>query len=52
MDWLKIINFVIAVLFTVCYAYQYVYILVGCFVKPRTFREVTPRHRFAILISA
>lgn len=52
MDWLKIINFVIAVLFTVCYAYQYVYILVGCFVKPRTFREVTPHHRFAILISA
>lgn len=52
MDWLKIINFIIAVLFTVCYAYQYVYIIVGCFVKPHIFRQVKPQHRFAILISA
>ena len=47
MDWLKIINFIIAVLFTVCYAYQYVYIIVGCFVKPHIFRQVKPQHRFA-----
>lgn len=52
MEWLKITNYVIAVLFSVCYLYQYIYILIGCFHKPKTFKEVKPGRRYAVLISA
>ena len=52
MTWLNIFNFVIGLLFSVCYLYQYVYMIIACFKKPRRFPETEKRHRFAVLISA
>ena len=52
MEWIVTFNLVMAVLFTVLYAYQYVYLILTCFRKPKTFPDVEPSHRYAILISA
>lgn len=52
MEWLKTINFIIALLFTVCYFYQYVYIAVGLFHKKKTYPKVKPGRRYAVLIAA
>lgn len=52
MEWLKYFNFAVAVLFSLCYAYQYIYIIVGCICKPVKFPDVKPRNRFAVIISA
>ncbi len=41
----------IGILFTVCFAYQAFYVLVGLFKKPVTFSEGKP-NRFAVVISA
>ncbi len=52
MEWLKTINFIISILFTVCYFYQYVYIAVGLIRKHKSYPEVKPGRRYAILIAA
>ena len=52
MDWLNLFNFIIGLVFTVCYLYQYVYMIIACVRKPRRFPETRERHRYAILISA
>lgn len=52
MQWLKIFNFIIAVLFTLCYAYQFIYIFVGTFFKNKKHPDVKPKNRYAILIAA
>lgn len=52
MEWLKTINFIIALLFTVCYFYQYVYIVVGLFRKHKSYPAVKPGRRYAVLIAA
>ena len=52
MDWLTIFNAVIGVVFTLCYLYQYVYMIVSLLKKPKRFPETSDRHRYAILISA
>ena len=44
-------NFIISVLFTLCYAYQFFYVLVGLFLKPKKF-EAKCNHKYAIVISA
>ena len=45
------LNFAISLLFFVCYLYQFVYVFVGLFTKPRTY-EAKKHHRFAVVISA
>lgn len=52
MQWLKIFNFVIAILFTLSYAYQFVYIFVGTFFKSKKSPETDKSNRYAILIAA
>ncbi len=51
MEIIKMINYVIAIVFTVCYAYQFFYILVPYLKKRKPHRETT-FHRYAVLISA
>ncbi len=45
------LNFIISVIFTLCYAYQFFYIFVGLLKKPTVF-ETEKLHRFAVIISA
>ena len=51
MDTIKIINYILAVFFFICYAYQAVYILVQFVVKAKPHKAAKP-NRFAVLISA
>ncbi len=48
---INLINYLIAVIFCVCYAYQFFYLLVPFFVRRRK-RPETVMHNFAVLISA
>ena len=52
MEWLNIFNFVIGLLFSLCYLYQYVYMIIACVRKPKRFPETDQRYRYAVLISA
>lgn len=45
------LNYIIAMFFTLCYAYQFFYIFVGLLKKPKTY-DTDCLHRFAIIISA
>ena len=45
------LNFVISIVFTLCYAYQFFYIFVGLLKKPLEFTAKT-QHKFAVVISA
>lgn len=51
MDTIKVINYILAVMFFICYAYQAVYILIPFIVKPKPHKPAK-RTRFAVLISA
>lgn len=51
MDALKVVNYVISVIFILCYSYQFLYILVPVFKKARPHRRGR-EHRYAVLISA
>ena len=51
MNAIVIINYIISVLFAVCYSYQLVYVLIGLFRKPRKYTAKT-NHRYAAVISA
>ena len=48
---LEAINQIIAILFFVCYAYQFVYIPIALFKKRQHLAAAIP-HRFAVLIAA
>lgn len=48
---LKILNLLISILFTLCYFYQYVYVFVAFFKKPKPHLKPT-LHNYAVLISA
>ena len=48
---IELINFLIISLFFICYSYQFFYIPVSLFKKPKAHREPKP-HRFAVLIAA
>ena len=48
---IELINFIIICLFFICYSYQFFYIPVSLFKKPKAHRESKP-HRFAVLIAA
>ena len=52
MAWLNIFNLVIGILFSVCYLYQYVYMILAHVKKPKIFPKTEHLHRFAILSSA
>ena len=51
MDALNIINYVISIIFILCYSYQFFYILVPVFKKERPHRS-EQGHDYAVLISA
>ena len=51
MEFLSLFNFIIGVLFFICYTYQFVYIFVPFFKKDKPHSQTKP-HRFAVLISA
>ncbi len=51
MNVIAIINYIISVLFAVCYSYQFIYVLIGMFRKPRKYTAKT-NHRYAAVISA
>ena len=48
---IELINFIIICLFFICYSYQFFYIPVSLFKKPKAHRE-PKSHRFAVLIAA
>lgn len=45
------LNFIISVIFTLCYLYQFIYVLIGLFRKGKKFKA-DKNHRYAVLISA
>ena len=51
MAMIQSLNFAIALIFFLCYAYQFVYVAVPWLVKPKPHKP-TKAHRFAVLISA
>ena len=51
MDTIRVINYILAVMFFICYAYQAFYMLVPFIIKPKPHKEAK-LHRFAVLISA
>lgn len=51
MDTIRIINYVLAVMFFICYAYQAFYMLVPFIIRQKPHKEAK-LHRFAVLISA
>lgn len=51
MDFIRTINFIITLVFFICYSYQIFYIPVSVF-KKEPFHKPPEKHRFAVLISA
>lgn len=51
METVKLINSIVAVIFTICYLYQIIYVLVP-FLRREPAHRKTTLHRFAVLISA
>lgn len=51
MEFLSLFNFIIGILFFVCYTYQFAYIFVPFFKKDKPHKP-TKTHRYAVLISA
>lgn len=45
------INYIISLVFTLCYAYQFFYIIMGLLIKPKKF-TAKKNHRYAVVISA
>ena len=52
MNTLRVIDYLIAILFTLCYAYQFLYIPIPWFVKKRSSEKPLVYHDFAVLICA
>ena len=51
MEFVVYFNFVISILFTICYFYQFVYVLIGLIKRPPEL-IAKKQHRFAVVISA
>lgn len=45
------LNFAISLIFTLCYFYQFIYVFVGLFKKPKKF-TAQKNHRYAVVVSA
>lgn len=52
METVGLINYIISILFTICYFYQFVYIVIPFFKKKKQSKNTAVMHRFAVLISA
>ena len=52
MESVGLINYILSIAFTLCYLYQFIYILVPFFKKNKQPAAVTVLHRFGVLISA
>lgn len=52
MKTVGMINFILSVTFTICYLYQFVYILIPMVKKSKPLRNVTVMHRYGVMISA
>lgn len=52
MEWLHIVNCIIAGIFVVCYLYQFFFIVYGCIVKPRKYPKSAQTNRYAVMIPA
>ena len=52
MRTVETINAIIMALFFLCYSYQFVYLAIGLFAKPKKTDPAAPRHRIAVLIAA
>lgn len=51
MEAIVFFNFIVSIIFTICYFYQFVYVFVGLFKKPKQYTAKN-LHRYAIIISA
>lgn len=51
VTWIRSFNFIMLLVFTLCYCYQFGYVLVRFFKKQKTF-TATKLHKYAVLISA
>lgn len=52
MRTLSLINYIIAIIFTVCYAYQLLYIPVSLLWEKKKPKKAVPKHEFAVMICA
>lgn len=52
MRTVETINAIIMALFFLCYSYQFVYLAIGLFAKPKKTESPATRHRIAVLIAA
>ena len=53
MEWIKIVNYIITVIFLLCYSYQFVYIPISWFMKKRKpAPQPQMEHKYAALICA
>lgn len=52
METIMLINFIISIVFTICYAYQFLYILVPLLRRKRKDEAMVPLNKYAVLISA
>jgi len=52
MTWLTVVNIITSILLTICYTYQFYYIIYAILVPSRLFKKVEQIHRYAVLISA
>ena len=51
-DIVQYINYAIAIIFFLCYSYQFVYIVISFFTKPKVYEDTGERKRFAFLLAA
>lgn len=51
MDAIKLINYMIAVIFCLCYSYQLIYLVIPFIMKEKKHKEIK-KHKYAVLISA
>ena len=51
MEKIIYINVIIALVFFICYSYQFLYVIASFFKKDKPHKEAKP-HRFAVLIAA
>ncbi|MBO5323565.1 MAG: glycosyltransferase family 2 protein [Oscillospiraceae bacterium] len=52
MNWIIIVNTCISILFTLCYAYQFFYLIYAIFVSPKKYAPTEQTNRYAVMISA
>ena len=52
MEKIEFINQIISIVFTICYFYQIVYILIPFIIKQRASKKALKLHKYAVLISA